>query len=107
VLLGLSSTWQQVLVLRLGLGLLAGGTLSLGYALGARLAPPERSGLTLGILASCGQLGSASAPLLAGVLGGSGLHLVFFANAIAYLLGLTLAAWVMRKPRGVVEPGLA
>jgi DHA1 family multidrug resistance protein-like MFS transporter len=107
VLLGLSSTWQQVLVLRLGLGLLAGGTLSLGYALGARLAPPERSGLTLGILASCGQLGSASAPLLAGVLGGAGLHLVFFANAVAYLLGLTLAAWVMRKLRGVLEPGLA
>src|SRR4029079_8266217 len=70
LLLGLvTTTWQQVLVLRLMLGLLAGGTLSLGYALGARLAPREHSGLTLGILASCGQIGSASAPLLAGVLG--------------------------------------
>jgi DHA1 family multidrug resistance protein-like MFS transporter len=107
LLLGFSSNWQQVLVLRLVLGLLAGGTLSLGYALGARLGPRERSGLTLGILASCGQLGSASAPLLAGVMGGAGLHIVFFANAVAYLIGLALAAFVMRKPREVAEPRLA
>jgi MFS transporter, DHA1 family, multidrug resistance protein len=107
VLLGFSSTWQQVLVLRLLLGLLAGGTLSLGYAIGARLAPSERFGLTLGILASCGQLGSGSAPLLAGVLGGAGLHVVFFANATVYLLGLVMAALVMRKPRGLAEPGPA
>jgi DHA1 family multidrug resistance protein-like MFS transporter len=107
VLLGLSNNWQQVLVLRLVLGLLAGGTLSLGFALGARLTPPERSGLTLGILASCGQLGSASAPLLSGIMGGAGLHLVFFVNAVAYLIGLVLAAFVMRKPRGMVEPGRA
>jgi MFS transporter, DHA1 family, multidrug resistance protein len=105
--IALASSWLQVLMLRLVLGLLAGGTLSLGYALGARLAPREHAGLTLGILASCGQLGTASAPLLAGVLGGAGLHLVFFANAAAYLLGLVLTALVMRKPRGVVEPGLA
>jgi MFS transporter, DHA1 family, multidrug resistance protein len=99
VLLALASNWQQVLALRLVLGLLAGGTLSLGYLVGARLAPREQSGLTLGILAGCGQIGSASAPLLAGVLGGAGLHVVFLANAAAYLGALALAALVARTPR--------
>jgi DHA1 family multidrug resistance protein-like MFS transporter len=108
LLLGLATTtWQQVLVLRLVLGLLAGGTLSLGYALGARLAPRESSGLTLGILASCGQMGSASAPLLAGVLGGAGLHVVFLANAIAYGVALVLAKFGARTPRPVVDAELS
>ena len=106
LLLALATTWSQVLVLRLVLGLLAGGTLSLGYALGARLAPRERSGLTLGILASCGQMGSASAPLLAGMLGGTGLYVVFLTNALAYGLALVLAKFGARTPRPVVEPEL-
>jgi MFS family permease len=106
LLLAMAASWQQVLVLRLVLGLLAGGTLSLGYTLGARLAPRERSGLTLGILASCGQLGSASAPLLAGVLGGAGLHVVFIVNAAAYVGAFALAAFVARTPRSAsgLEP---
>ena len=99
LLLGIATSWQQVLVLRFVLGLLAGGSLSLGYTLGARLGPPERSGLTLGILASCAQLGSASAPLLGGVLGGIGLHVVFLVNAAAYLVALALAAFGARTPR--------
>jgi DHA1 family multidrug resistance protein-like MFS transporter len=107
LLLAMSTNWQQVVVLRLVLGLLAGGTLSLGYALGARLAPRERSGLTLGILASCGQLGSAGAPLLAGVLGGAGLHIVFVANAVAYAAALALAKFSARNPQSVVESDLS
>ena len=53
----------------------------------------------MGILASCGHLGSASAPLLAGLLGSAGLHIVFFANAGAYLAALVLTAFVARTPR--------
>jgi DHA1 family multidrug resistance protein-like MFS transporter len=107
LLLAVAGSWQQVVVLRLGLGLLAGGTLSLGYALGARLAPREQSALTLGILASCGQLGSATAPLLAGVLGGAGLHLVFLANAIAYAIALALAKFGARDPHPLAAAELA
>jgi MFS transporter, DHA1 family, multidrug resistance protein len=106
LLLAISTSWQQVLVLRLVLGLLAGGTLSLSYALGARLAPPEHSGLTLGILASCGQRGSASAPLLAGVLGGAGLHIVFVANAVAYAAAFAITRFGARDPRPAAEPEL-
>jgi MFS transporter, DHA1 family, multidrug resistance protein len=107
LLLAMSTNWQQVVVLRLLLGLLAGGTLSLSYALGARLAPRERSALTLSILASCGQIGSASAPVLAGVLGGAGLHVVFVTNAAAYLVALALAGFGGRNPRPVVDTELS
>jgi MFS family permease len=102
----MASNWQQVLALRLVLGLMAGGTLSLGYTLGARLAPAERSGLTLGLLASCAQLGSASAPLLGGVLGSVGLHFVFLVNGAAYLAALGLTAFIGRAPRSVADSGL-
>ena len=98
LLLPLAANWQQVLVLRLVLGLLAGGTLSLGYLLGARLAPRERSGLTLGILGSCAQLGGAGAPLLGGVLGSFGLQVVFLGNAVAYLGALLLMVFITRTP---------
>jgi DHA1 family multidrug resistance protein-like MFS transporter len=106
VLLAMASNWQQVLALRLVLGLMAGGTLSLGYTLGARLAPAERSGLTLGLLASCAQLGSASAPLLGGVLGSVGLHFEFLVNGAAYLAALALMVFIGRAPRSVADPGL-
>ncbi len=106
LLLSMATNWQQVLLLRLVLGLLAGGTLSLGYTLGARLAPPERSGLTLGILASCAQLGSASAPLLGGALGSVGLHFVFVVNAAAYLVALALMAMFARARRPSADPDL-
>jgi DHA1 family multidrug resistance protein-like MFS transporter len=99
VLLGLARSWEQVLVLRFGLGLLAGGGQSLGYTIGARLAPSDRAGLTLAILASFGQMGSASAPLLAGLLGGVGLQFVFFAIAVAYLGALALALVITRGLR--------
>ena len=44
------------------------------------------------MLSSGGQLGSASAPILAGMIGGVGLRYVFIANAVAYLLAAGLAA---------------
>lgn len=92
VLLALAGTWMEVLALRFGLGLLAGGSLSLAYTMGARLAPAERSGLTLSVLGSCGQLGAAVSPMLAGVLSQVGLRSVFLANGAAYLAAFALAA---------------
>ena len=74
--------------------------------MGARLAPRERSGLTLGILASCAQLGGASAPLLGGALGSVGLHVVFLVNAAAYLGALALMMFVARTPRVSIDPDL-
>jgi DHA1 family multidrug resistance protein-like MFS transporter len=99
VLLALASSWEQVLVLRFGLGLLAGGAQVLGYTIGARLAPSDRAALTLSILASFGQLGSASSPILAGLLGAVGLQFAFFAIATIYFGALALALVITRGLR--------
>jgi DHA1 family multidrug resistance protein-like MFS transporter len=106
VLLGLARDWTEVVVLRVLLGLLAGGTMSLAYTMGARLAPSERSGLTLSVLASCGMLGGAISPILAGVIGQVSLRVVFMATAVAYLAAVGLAALptLRRAPAPAAEP---
>lgn len=98
VLIALAGDWVQVVVLRIMLGLLAGGTISLAYTMGARLAPSERSSLSLSVLASCGMLGSASSPILAGLISQASLRVVFLAMAVAYLLAVGL---VFLPRRGV------
>jgi MFS family permease len=91
VLLALVSDWVQVMVVRTLLGLLAGGTISLAYTMGARLGPSDRSSMTLSVLASCGMLGSASSPILAGIISQASLRIVFLATGAAYLLAVVLA----------------
>ena len=66
-LLATVNGWMEVVAVRVILGLLAGGTMSLAYTMGARLAPPSRSGLTLSMLSSGGQLGGALSPMMAGM----------------------------------------
>ncbi|MBA2451136.1 MAG: MFS transporter [Chloroflexi bacterium] len=88
----LAGGWPEVVVLRVVLGLLAGGSMSLAYTMGARLAPPERSGVTLSMLGSCGMLGGAVSPMLAGLIGQVSLRSVFLATAAAYLVAAALAA---------------
>jgi DHA1 family multidrug resistance protein-like MFS transporter len=92
VLLALAQDWVQVAVLRLILGLLAGGTASLGLAYGLRLAPPNRSAATLSVLTSSGQFGGALSALLVGVVSQAGLRYAFLANAGAYLVAVALTA---------------
>ena len=104
ILLGLVVSWTQVVVLRLILGLLAGGSMSLAYTMGARLAPAERSGLTLSVLASCAMLGGAASPMLAGLIGQASLRLVFLANAAAYLVAVALAALVAARGAPAPDP---
>ncbi|MCC7106003.1 MAG: MFS transporter [Chloroflexi bacterium] len=100
VLLSLAASWPQVLVFRVVLGLLAGGSMSLAYAIAARMAPAERSGLALSVVGSCALLGGAASPLLAGLLGQAGLQTVFLVNAAVYLLavGLTLLPGLGHRP---------
>ncbi|MDP8921612.1 MAG: MFS transporter [Chloroflexota bacterium] len=101
-LFALARGWPEVIGLRLLLGLLAGGTISLAYTLGARLAPPERAATTMALLASWGMLGSAVAPILAGMLGRLSLRAVFVATAAAYLLAALLVALpAIRRARAV------
>jgi DHA1 family multidrug resistance protein-like MFS transporter len=96
VLLAFANDWIQVAVLRVILGLLAGGTASLGFAYGLRLAPPGRSATTLAILMSGGQFGGALSSVLVGVVSQAGLAYAFLANAGAYLVAVALTALPVR-----------
>jgi MFS transporter, DHA1 family, multidrug resistance protein len=88
----LARGWPEVIGLRLLLGLLAGGTISLAYTLGARLAPPERAATTMALLASWGMLGNAAAPMVSGMVGQLSLRAVFVTTAAAYLVAAALVA---------------
>ena len=103
-LFALARGWPDVIILRLLLGLLAGGTISLAYTMGARLAPPERAATTMSLLASWGMLGSAVAPILAGIVGQLSLQAVFVATSAAYVLAAMLVAVpAIRSARAVRE----
>lgn len=92
-LFGLARGWPEVVGLRLLIGLLAGGTISLAYTMGARLAPAERSATTMSLLASWGMLGTATAPIMAGIIGQNiGLPAVFAMTAAGYVVAASLLA---------------
>ena len=107
VLLALVGNWIEVILVRILLGLLAGGTISLAYTMGARMAPSERSSLTLSVLASCGMLGSASSPILAGMLSQVSLRAVFLATAAAYLIAVGLTVIPGWRARGATRAAQA
>jgi len=92
LLLALAGSWQEVVVHRVILGLLAGGTMSLAFTIGAHMVPAGRSGVTLSVLTSCGQLGGALSPVLAGLIGQVSLSYALMANAGAYVVAFALAA---------------
>jgi DHA1 family multidrug resistance protein-like MFS transporter len=107
VLLAFSNDWIQVAVLQLVLGLLAGGTASLGFAYGLRLAPPNRSAATLSILASSAQFGGALSAVLVGLVSQAGLRYAFLASAGAYLIAAALTALPARDAARPERPDQA
>lgn len=60
--------WWQVLVLRLLLGLLAGGATTLVYAVGGRTLPDAARVAAFSTLAGAAQIGGAISPMVTGVL---------------------------------------
>jgi DHA1 family multidrug resistance protein-like MFS transporter len=92
-LFALARGWPEVVGLRLLIGLLAGGTISLAYTMGARLAPADRSATTMSLLASWGMLGTATAPILSGIIAQNiSLRAVFAMTAAAYVVAASLVA---------------
>jgi len=100
-LFALAGGWPEVVGLRLLVGLLAGGTISLAYTMGARLAPPERSATTMSLMASWGMLGNAIAPIMSGIIAQNiSLRAVFVTTSAAYVLAaLLVAAPTIRRAR--------
>lgn len=102
--LSIVPNWGGVLALRLLLGVVAGGTLTLTFALGARLVPAERTGAALGVLSGSTGLGGAVSPLLTGVVGSFSLQAVFLANAGFYVLAFVLALTALGPAFRAAEP---
>ncbi len=96
--------WGQLLVLRALLGLLAGGSLTLAYAVGGRQLPPEAKVGAFGTLAGAGMIGGAISPLVTGVLSRyATLSTIFVVDAVLYLLVLGWS-WAMLAPRAEPAP---
>ncbi|MFN8537140.1 MAG: MFS transporter [Thermomicrobiales bacterium] len=83
--------WGQFLVLRVLLGLFAGGALTLCYAIGGRELPHDAKMGAFSTLAGIGMLGSAVSPFASGAIARwTDLRAIFILNGVLYLL---LLAW--------------
>ena len=97
--------WGQLLVLRTLLGLLAGGSLILAYAIAGQTLPAELKLGGIATLAGLGQIGMAVSPFLTGgLVKWVSLESIFLLDAVLYLF---LFAWVWWRltPAMVAGPG--
>ncbi len=90
--MGLVWTTGQLLLLRLALGLLAGGCMVVIYTLGSMVIPQETRATSFAFLASAGLLGAAIGPFVAGALTHLSLRAIFFFNGFVFLLLLAYAS---------------
>jgi MFS transporter, DHA1 family, multidrug resistance protein len=96
------SSFPMLLTLATLLGLVFGGSLTLGYTVGDRLAPGERRGTVFGYFTGAALFGGAIAPLVAGVLARWDLAGIYYVDtAICLLLAAVLAL------PGPLPPGAA
>jgi len=83
----------QLLVVRVLLGLFAGGSLTLAYALANLAIPGSRKGAAFGVLSSVSLLGSATSPLVTGAMAGVGLRTIFLLNSVLYAVAFVWTLW--------------
>ena len=107
-LLAMSGTVWQLLGLRIALGLLAGGTITLAYAFVSTLVPADRLGASFSMFASCAMLGAAVGPLSLGPVAALTLRLPLVVGAVAFaaclLLLLKLGGWRAESGARSAEP---
>jgi DHA1 family multidrug resistance protein-like MFS transporter len=91
-LMALSHTVWQLGLLRVAVGLFAGGILTLAYVLGGTIVPIEQRSSAFGALNSGAMVGSAMGPIMAGTLAAVSLRGAFLFNTGIFFIGL-LAVW--------------
>jgi MFS family permease len=96
--MGLVWATAQLLVLRLILGLLAGGCMVVIYTLGSRIIPAETRATSFSFLSSAGMLGGAIGPVAAGLLTHLSMRAVFFFNSLLFLALLVFSWMFVQKP---------
>ncbi|MBI3962289.1 MAG: MFS transporter, partial [Deinococcus sp.] len=99
----LAGNAYEFLVLRILLGLCAGGVLTLSYTAGGRLIPEGSRGAAFGLFSSAAMIGGAVGPMVIGLVAAWRLSAVFWASALLYGLVLAWAWWQLPAAR---EPGL-
>jgi MFS transporter, DHA1 family, multidrug resistance protein len=95
--MGLAWTTPQFLVLRIALGLLAGGCIVIIYSLASQVIPPETRGASFSFLASAALLGSAAGPIAAGELAWLSLRAIFYFNSIVFAALLLYCSKALTK----------
>jgi DHA1 family multidrug resistance protein-like MFS transporter len=102
-----SQTPLQFGLLRVEVGLFAGGVLTLAYGLGGSLIPIDRRASAFGILASGAMIGNASSQLIGGLMASINLRGAFLVNAGIFALGALIVLFGMgltRRPTPAAEP---
>jgi MFS transporter, DHA1 family, multidrug resistance protein len=91
-LMAFSHTVWQLGLLRVAVGLCAGGILTLAYGYGGTIVPTEQRSSAFGALNSGAMVGSAVGPLMAGMLAAVSLRDACLFNTGVFCIGL-LAVW--------------
>ena len=91
-LLALSHTVWQLGLLRVAVGLFAGGILTLAYVLGGTIVPIEQRSSAFRALNSGAMVGSALGPIMAGTLAAVSLRGAFLFKTGIFFIGL-LGVW--------------
>ena len=96
--MGLVSATSQLLVLRVALGLVAGGCMVVVYTLGSQIIPGETRATSFAFLSSAALLGGSLGPVAAGALTHLNIRAIFFFNSLVFLF-LLILSW-KRIPDG-------
>ena len=84
LVLTMTTSATQLLVLRVSQAFLAGGVVTIAYSLASRVIPNERRASGFGLLSSFTMMGNAFGPILAGLLASINLYWVFWGDGILY-----------------------
>ncbi len=98
--MGLVWATPQLLVLRVALGLLAGGCMVVVYTLGSQVIPAETRATSFSFLASAALLGGAIGPIVAGALTHLNIRAIFFFDSFLFLCLWVLACKTAPRGRG-------
>lgn len=83
----------QLLALRVVMGLLAGGALTLGFTIGGKVIPLEIRGAAFGLLSAATMFGNAVSPLASGGLAATGLRTIFLVDGFLFMLSFLWIAF--------------
>ena len=102
-LLAMAGTTWQLVALRVALGLLAGGTVTLAYAYVSTFLPADRMGASFSMFASCAMLGASVGPMTLGPVAAVSLRLPLVIGAVAFGVCLLLLL-LLPRPQGRRAP---